>query len=136
MRGNIKEQKKEDRGVAAAPAFKKIRRKRRQVGKGVGENLAKLGTEMGSKALKSSFGKRLINRGTDNMPNIFKFGVSNIKNKNLKRALDSEVANMVVEEGQKKWLTSTILYLKTKNGRKKQLSDRRCDKKHWGQRFN
>ena len=40
---------------------------------------------MGSKALKSSFDKRLINRGTDNIPNIFKFGVSNIKNKNLKR---------------------------------------------------
>ena len=65
---------------------------------------------MGSKALKSSFGKRLINKGIDNIPNIFKFGVSNIKNKNLKRALDSEVANMVVGEGQKKELTSTILY--------------------------
>ena len=68
----------------ATPAFKK-RRKRRQAGTGVGKNLAKLGTEMGSKALKSSFGKRLINKGTRNIPNIFKFGVSNIKNKNLKR---------------------------------------------------
>ena len=46
-------------------------------------------------------------------------------------ALDSEVANIVVEEGQKKWLTSAILYLKNE-----QLSDRRCDKKHWGQRSN
>ena len=70
------------------------------------------------------------------MPNIFKFGVSNIKNKNLKRALDSEVANMVVEEGQKKWLTSTILYLKKKKREEEATSDRRCDKKHWGQRFN
>ena len=69
----------------ATPAFKKRRRKRRQAGTGVGKNLAKLGTEMGSKALKSSFGKRLINKGTRNIPNIFKFGVSNIKNKNLKR---------------------------------------------------
>ena len=30
---------------------------RRQSGKGVGENLAKLGFEMGSKALNSSFGR-------------------------------------------------------------------------------
>ena len=100
----------------ATPAFKKIRRERKKAGTGVGENLAKLGTEMGSKALKSSFGKRLINKGTDNIPNIFKVGVSNIKNKNLKRALDSEVADMVVEEGQKKWLTSTILYLNKNMG--------------------
>ena len=57
---------------------------------------------MGSKALKSSFGKRIINKGIENIPNIFKFGVSKIKNKNLKRALDSEVADMVVEEAQKK----------------------------------
>ena len=59
----------------AAPAFKKRRRKRRQAGRAVGENLAKLGVEIGSKALKSSFGKRLINKGTENIPNIFKFGV-------------------------------------------------------------
>ena len=57
---------------------------------------------MGSKALKSSFGKRLINKGIENIPNIFKFGVSKIKNKNLKRAIDSEVADMVAEETQKK----------------------------------
>ena len=104
----------------AAPDFKTIRRKRRRASTRVGEYLAKLGTEMGSKALNSSFGKRLINKGIDNIPNIFKFGVSNIKNKNLKRALDSEVANMVVGEGQKKELTSTILYF-LKNGSNKQL---------------
>ena len=86
----------------AAPAFKKIRRKCRQAGRGVGDNLAKRGIEMGSKALNSSFYKRLINKGIDNIPNIFKFGVSKIKNKNLKRAIDSEVADMVAEETQKK----------------------------------
>lgn len=53
---------------------------------------------MGSKALKSSFGRRLISKGIDNIPNIFKYGVSKIQNKNLKRALDLEVADMVVEE--------------------------------------
>ena len=56
---------------------------------------------MGSRALNSSIRKRLINKGIDNIPDIFKYGVSKI-NKNLKRALDSEVADMVVEEAQKK----------------------------------
>ena len=115
----------------AAPAFKKIRRKCRQAGRGVGDNLAKLGIEMGSKALNSSFDRRLINKGTDNIPNIFKFGVSKIKNKKLKKALDSEVADMVVEEAQKK-VANKYDSLFKKNGRNKELSDRRCDKKHWG----
>ena len=83
------------------PALKKKRKKWRQSGKGLGGNLAKLGIEMGSRALHSSIGKRLINKGIDNIPDIFKYGVSKI-NKNLKRALDSEVADMVVEEAQKK----------------------------------
>ena len=115
----------------AAPAFKKTRRKCRQAGRGVGDNLAKLGIEMGSKALNSSFDRRLINKGTDNIPNIFKFGVSKIKNKKLKKALDSEVADMVVEEAQKK-VANKYDSLFKKNGRNKELSDRRCDKKHWG----
>ena len=85
----------------AGPALKKIRKKWRQSGKGLGGNLAKLGIEMGSRALNSSIRKRLINKGIDNIPDIFKYGVSKI-NKNLKRALDSEVADMVVEEAQKK----------------------------------
>lgn len=85
----------------AGPALKKIRKKWRQSGKGLGGNLAKLGIEMGSRALNSSIGKRLINKGIDNIPDIFKYGVSKT-NKNLKRALDSEVADMVVEEAQKK----------------------------------
>ena len=41
----------------------------------MGENLAKVGLELGSKALKSSFGK-ITNKGTDNIPSIFKYGVS------------------------------------------------------------
>ena len=66
----------------AAPAFRKIRRKRRQAGRGFGENLAKLRIEMESRALNSSSGKRHIKKGIDNMTNILKFGVSKIKNKN------------------------------------------------------
>ena len=43
-----------------------------------------------------------MNKGIDNIPNMFKFGLSKIKNKNLNRALNSEVADMVVEEAQKR----------------------------------
>ena len=43
-----------------------------------------------------------MNKGIDNIPNMFKFGLSKIKNKNLNRALNSEVADMIVEEGQKR----------------------------------
>ena len=55
---------------------------------------------MGSRALSSSFGKRLMKKGIDNIPNMFKFGLSK-KKKNLNRALNSEVAGMVAEEAQK-----------------------------------
>ena len=56
---------------------------------------------MGSRALSSSFGKRLMKKGIDNIPNMFKFGLSK-KKKKLNRALNSEVADMVVEEAQKR----------------------------------
>ena len=56
---------------------------------------------MGSKAISSSLGKRLINKGVDSIPIISKYGVSKIKNKNLKRALNSDVANIMVHEAQK-----------------------------------
>ena len=36
------------------------------------------------------------------MPNIFKFGASKIKNKTVNRALNSEIADLVVNEAQKK----------------------------------
>ena len=44
--------------------------------------------------------KKLINKGIDSIPDIFKFGVSKIKNKNVKKALNSEIADLVVEEAQ------------------------------------
>ena len=51
-----------------------------------------------SKAISSEIGKKLINRGIDNIPNIFKFGVSKIKTKNVKRAMESDIADMLLEE--------------------------------------
>ena len=55
-----------------------------------------------SKALGSEFGKKLINKSIDSIPNIFKFGASKIKNKNVKRAMRSDTAEMVVQEAQNK----------------------------------
>ena len=99
----------------AAPALRKINKRRRneaierlmpiydrvnQSGSGLASNLAKAGLEPGSKALGSEFGKKIINKGIDSIPNIFRFGVSKIKNKNVKRVMKSDIAKMVVNEAK------------------------------------
>ena len=86
----------------AAPGFRKIKQKRIQAGRGLGGDLAKMVLEMGSKASNSSLGRRLINKGINNIPNLFKFGASKLKNTNVQKALQSEIANLVVEEVQNK----------------------------------
>ena len=82
----------------AKEGFKKLKQKRKkatidrlnpvydrvvndQTGSGLGSNLVKAGFDLGAKALGSEFGKKLINKGIDNIPNLFKFGASKIKNK-------------------------------------------------------
>ena len=82
----------------AAPAFRKIKAKRKaaqsaQLGKGLASNLAKAGFNLGTKALSSEFGKKLIKKGIDNIPNIFKFGVLKIKNKNVQKAMSFDIAD-------------------------------------------
>ena len=113
----------------ARPALKKIRKKRReairnrpnpiydrvnnQTGSGLGSDLVKAGFDLGSKALGSEFGKKLINKGIDNIPNLFRFGASKIKNKNVKRALELKIADLVVNEAQgeaRKKYNSTNLF--------------------------
>ena len=86
----------------AREGFRKIKQKRKaqQSGKGLGSNLIKAGFDLESKALGSEIGKKLINKGIDNIPNIFKFSASKIKNKTLNRALNSEIADLVVNEAQ------------------------------------
>ena len=78
------------------------RNKSKQTGKGLASDLANLGIKMGSKAIKSVLAKKLIEKGIENMPNVFKCGVSKVKNKNVQRALNSDIANYVVEEAQNK----------------------------------
>ena len=46
--------------------------------------------------------KKIINKGIDNIPNIFRFGRSKVKNKRIKKALESEIADLVVNEAQNK----------------------------------
>ena len=55
---------------------------------------------MGSKAINSVFGKKLIDEGMQQIPNICKYGTSKIKNKNVQRALNSNLAKIVVDETQ------------------------------------
>ena len=55
---------------------------------------------LGSKVLGSDIGKKLINKGIDSIPKIFKFGASKIKNKTVNRALNSEITDLVVNEAQ------------------------------------
>ena len=79
----------------AAPAFKTIfgrGRVRRQRGKRVGSTIAKNGINLGT--------KKIINKTIDNMPNMFKFGVSKIKNNDIKNAMTTEIANMIIDEAQ------------------------------------
>ena len=71
-----------------------------QSGSGLASDLAKTSLELGSKALSSEFGKKLINKGIDSIPSIFKFGAKKVKNINIKRALESEIADIVVNEAQ------------------------------------
>ena len=112
----------------AKPALRKIRKKSReaiinrlnpiydrvnQTGNGMESNLLKAGLDLGSTALGSEFGKKLINKGTDNIPSLFTFGASKVKNKNVKKAFDSEIADMVVSEAQgraRKKYNSTNLF--------------------------
>ena len=54
----------------------------------------------GSKALSS--GKELIDEGIKHAPELYRLGTSNIKNKTVRNALDSDVANYIVQETQKK----------------------------------
>ena len=66
------------------------------------KTLFKRGISTGTKALSSEIGKKLIDEGIKHAPYLYKFVTSKIKNKNLKKALESDVANYIVQETQKK----------------------------------
>ena len=55
--------------------------RRLQSGKGLASTIANLGLRMGSKAIKSVLGKKLIDKRIESLPDIVKFGALKIKKK-------------------------------------------------------
>ena len=55
---------------------------------------------MGSKATNSVLGKKIIDKGIENITNLGNYGTSKINND--ERALNSDIANYVVEKAQNK----------------------------------
>ena len=62
----------------------------------------KTGVSLGSQATNSTIGKKLTDKVINSIPNIFRFGRKNVKNKKLKKILKSDIADLVVDETQKK----------------------------------
>ena len=62
----------QDRAGRIRKKYRKLRGV--QTGSGLVGNLAKLGPNMGSKAINSVFGKKLIDEGIKQIPNIYKYG--------------------------------------------------------------
>ena len=89
-------------GNRKLPARMIIKQKRMQSGSGLRGDLIKTGISLGSKALGSDIGKKIINKGIDNVPNIFRLARSNVKNKRIKKTLESEIADLVVNKAQNK----------------------------------
>ena len=99
------------------PQNRRVRKK--QTGGNILGTIAKLGTKLGTKpltctgllrkrldvgvkAINSEVGKTLVNKRIKYAPELYRLGTSKIKNKNVKRALESEVSNYMVKEAQKK----------------------------------
>ena len=56
-------------------------------------SLLKWWVSAGTKSLSIGIGKRLIDEGIKQAPDLYRFGTSKIKNENVRKALESEVAN-------------------------------------------
>ena len=64
--------------------------------------LFKKGLDVASRAITFKIGKKLIVEVKKHTPELYKIGTSKIKYKNLKKALESDVANYTAEETCKK----------------------------------
>ena len=71
--------------------------------------LLKKGLDIGSKAISSEIGKKIIDEGIKHAPDLYKFGTSKIKNKNLKRALNSDIADFAVKKARTELFTGNIV---------------------------
>ena len=71
-------------------------RKRKKILKSSGA-LAK-GLNIGSSAVNSEIGKKLIDERIKRAPELYKLGTEKIKNKSLKKVLESDIANYAVQQ--------------------------------------
>ena len=55
---------------------------------------------MGSKVLNSELGKRLIDEESKHTPVLYRYTKNRVRNKTLKRALESDVANYITEKAE------------------------------------
>ena len=74
------------------------RRKRKQRGKGFG-NVAKT---IANSPYVQNVGKQLISKGINAIPSLFRRGTNKVKNKRLKKILQSEIAEELVNRGTTK----------------------------------
>ena len=58
--------------------------------------------DVGLRAITSEIRKKLIDEVIKHAPELYEIDTSKIKNKNLKKSLESDVANYIVEKTQKK----------------------------------
>ena len=65
-------------------------------------SLDKKGLSACDEAINPDIGKKLVDKGIKHAPELYCLGMSKIKNKNASKALESEVANYVVQEAQRK----------------------------------
>ena len=72
-----------------------INKKRKQKGKGIG-NVAKT---IAGNSYVQEIGKKLLSKGINSIPTLFKRGSKKIKNKRIKQIAQSEVVNDLVNKG-------------------------------------
>ena len=72
----------------------------------LGKNLLTSGTlkkgfDLGSKAISSKIVKKIIGEGIKHAPDLYNYGTKKVKNINLKKALEFDIANYTVKKAQK-----------------------------------
>ena len=59
------------------------------------------GISIGSRAIKSDLGKKLIDESIKHAPDLYRYGKERVTNKTLKKVLESDVANYIAEKVEK-----------------------------------
>ena len=61
-----------------------------------------MGNKYGCKGNKLCVGGKIVDEGIKYAPDLYKYGTSKIKNNKIRQALNSDIANYMVEEAQNK----------------------------------